>query len=72
MLDNLRFRSYDCLIGSVAYGLRPLPYKRMNHVQVMTFPLTTLKVVLESLELLGVLRILTHPELVELVYTTDS
>ena len=30
------------------------------------------KVVLEFLYLLRVLRILTHPELVELVYTTDS
>jgi hypothetical protein len=30
---------YDCLIGSVAYGLRPRPYKSLNWFRVPAFPL---------------------------------
>ncbi len=38
-LDNLRFLTYDCLInGSVAYWLKPTPYKCKKRVQFSPEP----------------------------------
>ena len=38
-LDNLLLMWYDCLIGSVAYWLRPSSYKAVNRVQFSAEPL---------------------------------